>query len=73
MIHRPLPFYLVGISSRTWVVSNLLQLQSSLVGLPGLLLRHPLVPLQDGVDALGPDEDGDGVEPGHVQPLDGVG
>ena len=37
-----------------------------------LLLAHPLVHLQQRVGALGLEEDGDGVELRHVQPLDGV-
>ncbi len=51
----------------------LLQLDGALVGLPGLLLRHPLVHLQDALHALGFDEDRDGEELRHVQPFDGVG
>ena len=38
-----------------------------------LLLAHPLVHLQEGVGALGLEEDGYGVELRHVQPLDRVG
>jgi len=52
--------------------TDLLQLEGSFVRLPRLLLRHPFVPLQDGVDVLRPDEDGDGVESGDVEPLDGI-
>lgn len=50
-----------------------LELVGPLEGLPRLVLAHPLVHLQDGLDGLGLEEDGHGVEPGHVEALDGVG
>ena len=45
---------------------------SSVVTLLRLFFRHPLIDLHDELGRLGLDEDGDGVKPGSLKPLDGV-